>query len=91
MKERRQMDLRPTRPQTEALLSEVASNQAARHKLLDAFQAHRLLSGAKMLEEVGEDGQGRYRRAYLLVALSNFDGSLRDQVIAVLEKLGAVV
>jgi hypothetical protein len=50
------MNLRPTRSQMEALLSEVASNQAARHILLDAFHAHGLLSGTKMLEEVGVAG-----------------------------------
>ena len=44
-------DLRPSRSQIEALLSDVAREQGARQKLLDAFQAHGLLSGTEMLDE----------------------------------------
>lgn len=83
-------DLRPSRSQMEALLSDVAREQGARQKLLDAFQAHGLLSGSDMLDESVVDSEGRYQRGCLMEALSNFDGSFRHRVIAVLEKLGGV-
>jgi hypothetical protein len=35
--------------------------------------------------------EGRYRKAHLMAALSNFEGSFRYRVIALLEKLGGVV
>ena len=84
-------DLRPSRSQIEALLSDVAREQGARQKLLDAFQAHGLLSGTEMLDESIVDSEGRYRKAHLMAALSNFKGSFRYRVIALLEKLGGVV
>jgi hypothetical protein len=81
-------DLRPSRSQMDALLSDVAREQGARQKLLDAFQAHGLLWGTDMLDESVVDSEGRYQRARLMDALSNFDGSFRHRV---LEKLGGVV
>jgi uncharacterized caspase-like protein len=84
-------DLRPSRSQIEALLSDVAREQGARQKLLDAFQAHGLLSGTEMLDEGIVDSEGRYRKAHLMAALSNFEGSFRYRVIALLEKFGGVV
>jgi hypothetical protein len=44
-----------------------------------------------MLDESIVDSEGRYRKAHLMAALSNFEGSFRYRVIALLEKLGGVV
>jgi hypothetical protein len=83
-------DLRPSRSQIEALLSDVAEDRGARQGLLDAFQSYGLLSGTQMIDQKVVDSQGRYQKAYLLQALSRIDTALSDRVMAVLEKLGGV-
>jgi hypothetical protein len=83
-------DLRPSRSQIEALLSEVVKDHSTRQGLLDAFRNHDLLSGTQMPDQEIVDSHGRYRRAGLLQALNGIDTALRDRVVVVLEKLGGV-
>jgi hypothetical protein len=80
-------DRRPSRSQVEALLGEVTRERATLQALVDAFQAHGLLSGTPH-ERRPVAYNGRFPRGDVIHALDDFGQNLRDQVIAVLEKVG---
>jgi hypothetical protein len=82
-------DLRPSRSQVEALLREVTGERATLHALIDAFQAHGLLWGTPNSESP-MDRDGRYRRSNIVNALDSFSPTLREQVIAVFDKVRGV-
>jgi hypothetical protein len=81
-------DLRPSRSQVEALLRGVTRERATLHALLDAFEAHGLLWGTPGGSPI--DCDGRYHRSDMINALNSFSPTLREEVIAIFDKVGAV-
>jgi hypothetical protein len=57
--------------------------------LVDAFETYGLTLGSTT-QRTPTDHLGRFRKAELTAALTNFDQSLRDKVIAVLQKVGGI-
>jgi hypothetical protein len=76
-------------PQVEALLREVTGERITLHALLDAFQAHGLLWGTPNSESP-IDCNSRYLKSDMINALNGFSPTLREQVIAVFDKVGGV-
>ena len=83
------VDLRPSRSQVEALLGDVTTDADTCKALVDAFETHGLMWGT-CLKGAPLDHMGRLSETELTTALSDFNQSLRDKVIAVLEKVGGI-
>jgi hypothetical protein len=83
------VDLRPWRSQVRALLGDVTKDDDTIAALVDAFETHGLTLGSTT-RLTPTDHLGRFRKPELTAALTNFDQSLRDKVIAVLQKVGGI-
>jgi hypothetical protein len=83
------VDLRPWRSQVRALLADVTKDDDTIAALVSAFETHGLTLGSTA-RPASTDHLGRFRKPELTAALTNFDQSLRDKVIAVLQKVGGI-
>jgi hypothetical protein len=84
------VDLRPWRSQVRALLGDVTKDDDTTAALVNAFETHGLTLGSTT-RRAPTDRLGRFHKAELTAALTSFDQSLRDKVIAVLQKVGGIV
>jgi hypothetical protein len=83
------VDLRPWRSQVRALLGDVTKDDDTIAALVNAFETHGLTLGSTT-RRAPTDHLGRFRKPELIAALTTFDQSLRDKVIAVLQKVGGI-
>jgi hypothetical protein len=83
------VDLRPWRSQVRALLGDVTKDDDTIAALVSAFETHGLTLGSTT-RRAATDHLGRFRKSELTAALTNFDQSTRDKVIAVLQKVGGI-
>jgi hypothetical protein len=81
--------LRPWRSQVRALLGDVTKDDNTIAALVNAFETHGLTLGSTT-RRAATDHLGRFRKPELTVAFTNFDQSIRDKVIAVLQKVGGI-
>jgi hypothetical protein len=70
-------------------LEDVTKDDDTIAALVNAFETHGLTLGSTTRRAV-TDHLGRFRKPELAVALVNFDQSIRDKVIAVLQKVGGI-
>jgi hypothetical protein len=71
-----------------ALLGDVTKDDDTIAALVNAFETHGLTLGST--RRAPTDHLGRFRKPEQTAALTNFDQSLRDKVIAVLQKVGGI-
>jgi hypothetical protein len=83
------VDLRPLRSQVRALLGDVTKDDDTMAALVNAFETYGLTLGSTT-RRAATDHLGRLRKYELTAALTNFDQSIRDKVIAVLQKVGGI-
>jgi hypothetical protein len=70
-------------------LEDVTKDDDTTAALIKAFEAHGLILGSTT-ENAPVDHLGRFRKAELAAALVKFDRSIRDKVVAVLQKVGGI-